>query len=115
MHGLEIHVDVAPGKRREFLVAVESLLEAESAAGSASASCRVFEQLGLPNHFLWREEWTDRAALDLRVSSNEFRAVVGALRILGEAHELRFTREEKMSAEELTPWIGTRLLFDRRG
>jgi quinol monooxygenase YgiN len=98
---LEIHVDVEPEKRREFLLAAESLLQRSAAEESPCRDRRVFEQHGDPNHFLWREEWLDRTALDRRMASNEFRALLGALRVLGQAHDLRITSVEQKSNEEM--------------
>ena len=98
---LEIHVDVEPEKRREFLLAAESLLGRIAAEESSCQDRRVFEQHGDPNHFLWREEWLDRAALDRRMASSAFRALLGALRVLGQAHDLRITSVEQKSNEEM--------------
>jgi quinol monooxygenase YgiN len=97
---LEIHVDVEPEKRREFLLAAESLLERVAAEKSSCLDRRVFEQHGDPNHFLWREEWLDREALDRRMASSAFRTLLGALRVLGQAHDIRVTNIERKPSEE---------------
>ncbi len=88
MIGLEIHIDIAPGKRKEFLQTVETLLEERPVADRSCTDRAVFEQHGAPDHFLWHENWEDRAALDAHLASDEFRMLLGALRVLGKTHDL---------------------------
>lgn len=94
MIGLEIHIDIAPGKRQEFLQTVESLLAEIPVAGSTCADRAVFERHGAPNRFLWHENWEDRGALEAHLTSAEFRTLLGALRVLGNAHDVRVVSPE---------------------
>ena len=94
MIGLEIHIDIAPGKRQEFLQTVESLLAEIPVAGSACADRAVFERHGAPNRFLWHENWEDRAALEAHLASDGFHTLLGALRVLGNAHDVRIVQTE---------------------
>ena len=99
MIGLEIHIDIAPGKRKEFLQTVETLLEERPVADSACADRAVFERHGEPDRFLWHENWEDREALEAHLASAEFRTLLGALRVLGKTHDLRVVSPE--SREDL--------------
>ena len=94
MIGLEIHIDIAPGKRQEFLQTVETLLEERPVVDSACADRAVFERHGAPNHFLWHENWEDRSALEAHLTSAEFHTLLGALQVLGETHDLRIVSPE---------------------
>lgn len=94
MIGLEIHIDIAPGKRKEFLQTVEALLAERPVADSACADRAVFERHGDPDRFLWHENWEDRSALEAHMASAEFRTLLGALRALGETHDLRIVSPE---------------------
>jgi len=99
MIGLEIHIDIAPGKRKEFLQTVETLLEERPVADSDCADRAVFERHGEPDRFLWHENWEDRSALEAHLASAEFRTLLGALRVLGKTHDLRIVSPE--SREDL--------------
>jgi quinol monooxygenase YgiN len=95
MIGLEIRIDIAPGKRKEFLQTAETLLAERPVADSSCEDRAVFEQYGAPNRFLWHENWEDRAALEAHLASAEFRTLLGALRVLGETHDLRIVSPEQ--------------------
>lgn len=94
MIGLEIHIDIAPGKRQEFLQTAETLIGDRPVANSACEERAVFEKHGAPNRFLWHEGWRDRASLDAHVASAEFRTLIGALRVLGRTHDVRIVSPE---------------------
>ncbi|NNK47661.1 MAG: hypothetical protein HKP01_02170, partial [Gemmatimonadetes bacterium] len=49
---------------------------------------------GSPDHFLWHENWEDRAALEAHLASAEFRTLLGALRVLGKTHDMRIVSPE---------------------
>lgn len=95
--GLEILIDIAPSKRREFLLTAEDLLGGARILDDACVDSRIFERHGVPNQFLWQEEWKDRESLQSRLDSVAFRTLLGALRVLGTAHDVRI-----INAEELT-------------
>lgn len=100
MNGLEIRIDITPEKRREFLLTAEDLLDRETLSDDACTDCRFFEQLGVPNQFLWQEDWEDRESLEARMNSNEFRTLLGALQVLGNTHDVRITNVERRSNQE---------------
>ena len=83
MIGLEISIHVLPSKRRELL----QVMEAFSAEGRQAKGCLsvvAWEEHGAPNHFLWLERWEKDSLVEQRISSEAFRALLGAIRVLGE-------------------------------
>ena len=102
MHDLEIRVDIPAEKRREFLVAAADFLERVPDPEIAPRNCEVFERHRFPNHFLWREEWPDRATLELRMASSGFRTLIGALRALGARYEMSVMHVEQRINEQET-------------
>ena len=100
MVGLEIRIDIAPGKREEFLQAADSLIREHPARDARCLDCGIFEQHGTRNQFLWHEEWADRDSLDHRMASGDFRTLLGALRVLGRTHDIRIANVESVSRVE---------------
>lgn len=83
MTGIEVKILVNPHKRQEFLHTVHALsFQCKTVDGCLSVE--VFEQHGKPNHFLWLERWPDDLRARRRLQSDEFRALIGAVRVLGE-------------------------------
>ena len=100
MIGLEIRIDIGPGKRREFLQTADTLLEENPTRGTRCMDRGMFEQHGVPNQFLWHEEWDDSDSLEERLASQEFRTLLGALRVLGKTHDIRIANVERRSNPE---------------
>jgi len=80
--GIEIRSEVRPEKREEFLQALESLRPPADGEGGC-LSQGLYEARGRPNQFLWVEHWPDQAQVQLRLRSERFRALIGAVRVLG--------------------------------
>ena len=100
MVGIQIRIEVTAEKRDEFLQATEALLDARRGADPACIDCRVFEEHGAPSRFLWHEDWDDRASVEARLASPGFRTLVGALRVLGQAHDIRILDVEPRSTRD---------------
>jgi quinol monooxygenase YgiN len=49
---------------------------------------QLFEEVGKPDHFLWREQWNDTKSLESYFHSNNFRALLGAVLVLGKLDEI---------------------------
>ncbi len=84
MVGLEIQVQLAKEKRREFLQAFEFL-------ACKSSNCigqYLYEDLGKDNRFLWMEHWTNLKALENHLKSDQFKSLMGAIEVLGELENL---------------------------
>ena len=82
MVGIEISVEVRPDKRDEFLQAIETLRP----LGEEGKHCdcqEIYEDRGQRNRFLWVERWQDNGLLENRLGSDRFRALLGAVRVLG--------------------------------
>ena len=80
--GLQITVDVKQGNREEFLQAMETLRSSETLPSDQMPS-GVFEDRKRPNRFLVVEHWRHSVQLEERLRSERFRAMIGALRVLG--------------------------------
>ena len=80
--GLQITVDVKQGNREEFLQAMETLRSSETLPSDQMPS-GVFEDRKRPNRFLVVEHWRHPVQLEERLRSERFRAMIGALRVLG--------------------------------
>ena len=93
MSGLEILIHVKPQKRQEFLCALEAFTSEECRL-EGCVSVGVFEEHGIPNHFLWMERWQRQAILEERLRSGSFHALLGAIKVLGELQSLNIVEFE---------------------
>jgi quinol monooxygenase YgiN len=82
MIGLELSVRSDEGHRMELLQTLENLCTEQLTDGS-SAECRVFEDLGRPNVFLWLQWWRSEQQLEEHLRSVAFRTLLGAVKVLG--------------------------------
>ena len=82
MVGIEISVEVRPNKRDEFLQAIETLRPLGE-EGKHCDSQEIYEDHGQRNRFLWVERWQNNTLLETRLGSDRFRALLGAVRVLG--------------------------------
>ena len=105
MVGIEINVEIRPEKRDEFLQAVETL----GPLGEEGKDCEsqeIYEDHGQRNRFLWIERWPDDALLQRRLCSDRFRALLGAVKVLGTV--------EDMQLVVATGWIEPRAPNERQ-
>ena len=89
MVGIELSIQIHPGKRREFLQAFKILACKTEACTGQFLYENTFEE----SRFLWVEHWTDKKALKNHLSSEYFRSLLGAIDVLGElenTHLLEF-------------------------
>ena len=94
MVGLEILVSIQSGQRQEFLQTIE-MFRSQPAKGMERIGCSIFERVDMPNQFFWVEKWTDQGALDEYTKTDRFRALLGAIQVLGELNNLHIA-ETKM-------------------
>lgn len=80
--GIQITVDVKPESREEFLQAMEALRSKETLPGDRVSS-GLFEDRRQRNRFLLIEHWQDPGQLEECLQSDRFRAVIGAVTVLG--------------------------------
>ena len=50
---------------------------------------RVYEEAYLPTNLLLVEQWSDKAAMNSYLSSDQFRALIGAVKVLGKLVDVR--------------------------
>lgn len=91
---LEIEFVLKTGKRREFVRSLEGL---HSHEGIGHLRTVVFEDCEEPGHLIWIADWTSRAALEEYIESDEFRVLLGGLRVLGTVMDCRVIDEATTS------------------
>ena len=87
MVNLEILVQIPNEHRREFMQAFEMFSRKQAQAQKSSGACldrSIYECCDTSNCFLWLEKWTDTRALDAYIQTHQFKAVMGAIQVLGE-------------------------------
>lgn len=91
MIGFELLVKIRKEKRIEFLQLFD-MLKADNQQVDGRLEVELFEQVSHPNTFLWREHWGSDELLTLYRNENKYRAMMGAINILGElVYKKRFT------------------------
>jgi len=97
MIGLELTVKIYSQKRMEFLQAFE-MFQSNDGLYPERTGLRLFEKVNEINTFLWQEEWKSSDALTLYCQENRFRAMIGAINILGELiHHNQVIFEEELT------------------
>lgn len=82
MVGLKILTTIRPDKRIEFLQAFQ-MLEELGQLGDSRIDLGLFEQITEANTFLWLEHWADDESLANYCLGTKFRAVLGAIDVMG--------------------------------
>ena len=88
MPGIEIVTRVGADKRHEFLQAFELFRKPEMWSGDC-LSRNLFEEIARPEYFLWQERWRSEDALEAYMTSETYRALIGALKVLGKVELLQ--------------------------
>ncbi len=95
MVGLEMLIRIYPEKRTEFLQAFEMLTILDH-LGDRRIDLNLFEQVKEPNVFLWLEHWDNDESLGRYYQEHKFKALMGAVEILGSLiYKRSFLIEEK--------------------
>ena len=95
VYGLEIMIQIKPEKQQEFVQAVDELRPAAQAGDDPAGVSGLFNRTGAKDRFLWLERWETLGALSDRLASDSFRALLGAIRVLGELQEARVVTSEE--------------------
>ncbi len=82
MAGLEILFKIYPEKRAEFLLAFDMMKTVERQIENR-IDLDLFELVGESNTFLWLEHWSNAESLRCYCNENKYRALMGAIDILG--------------------------------
>src|SRR4029077_4983178 len=82
MIGIVIRAEVEPNQRHELM----QMFKETSRTDQLPVAClerRVYEEAYLPANLLLVEHWSDKEAMHSYVSSDQFRALLGAVKVLG--------------------------------
>jgi quinol monooxygenase YgiN len=88
MIGVVIRAGVEPYQRHELT----QMFKETGQADQLPKGClerRVYEEAHSPTNLLLVEQWSDRAAMNSYLSSNQFRALIGAVKVLGTLVDVR--------------------------
>jgi quinol monooxygenase YgiN len=92
---LEIRIQIASGKRQEFLQAVEWFLAPDECGVGCVDKC-VFERIDTPNYFIWIERWSSPSDFEAYRSSERLKALLGAVEVLGEIKVMQHSEVAKV-------------------
>jgi len=95
MFGLQIMVTIPSGNRQEFLQAIDMLCS-QQVPHSDHADDYVFEAVDTPNRFIYLKQWSDRKSLDNFLKTNRFRALLGAIQVLGKLKTIRLVELQEL-------------------
>ena len=84
-----IRAQVEPDQLRELMQMCKRWISDQ--LPSASLERRLYEDVMAPTHLLLVEEWSDPEAMNSYLSSERFRAVVGAVKVLGKLIDVRIS------------------------
>ena len=88
MIGVVIRAEVEPDQRHELM----QMFKETSRPDQLPVAClerRVYEEAYLPANLLLVEQWSDKAAMNSYLSSDQFRALLGAVKVLGKLVDVR--------------------------
>jgi quinol monooxygenase YgiN len=88
MIGVVIRAKVEPDQRHELM----QMFKEASRPDQLPVAClesRVYEEVGLPTNLLLVEQWSDKTAMNFYLSSDQFRALLGAVKVLGKLVDVR--------------------------
>jgi quinol monooxygenase YgiN len=91
--GIIIRAEVEPDQRRELIQMCKSWL-ASSQVPKACSERRVYEDVISPTCLLLVEEWSNQEEMHSYLSSEPFRALLGAVKVLGNLVDLRVFKTE---------------------
>ena len=95
MIGLAIRARVEPHQRHELM----QMFKETSQPDQLPVAClerRVYEEAGLPTSLLLVDQWLDKAAMNTYLSSDQFGALIGAVKVLGELVDVRICEAESI-------------------
>ena len=85
---LTISVNAQSGKRTELLSTCRLIID-QTRQEKGCLSCRLFQDINNENLINLEETWEHRSNLDDYFRSDIFSALLGAVKLLGETHEIR--------------------------
>lgn len=94
MFEMKIWIKIVPDKRNEFEQAINFMLEKQYFK-SINFQCEMYQKLENKSDYCYSEKWNSREQFENHTSSNEFRALLGAIKVLGEIIESKLIYFEK--------------------
>ena len=88
MIGLVIRARVEPHQRYELMQMFKEISRPDRLPG-ACLERRIYEESHLPTNLLLVEQWSEKVALNSHLSSDQFRALIGAVKVLGKLVDVR--------------------------
>ena len=88
MIGLAIRARVESNQRHELMQMFKETRRPDRLPESCLER-RVYEESHLPTNLLLVEQWSDKAAMNSYLSSDHFRALIGAVKVLGKLVNVR--------------------------
>jgi len=88
MIGVVIRAGIEPDRRYELM----QMFKETSRSDQLPVAClerRIFEEAGLPSNLLLVEQWSNKAAMSSYLSADQFRALIGAVKVLGKLVDVR--------------------------
>jgi quinol monooxygenase YgiN len=88
MIGVVIRAGFEPGQRYELM----QMFKETSRPDQLPVAClerRVYEEAHAPTNLLLVEQWSDKAAMSSYLSADQFRALIGAVKVLGKLVDVR--------------------------
>jgi quinol monooxygenase YgiN len=88
MIGVVIRAGVGPDQRHELM----QMFKETSRPDRLPVTClerRVYEEAYVPTNLLLVEQWSDKSAINSYLSSDQFRALIGAVKVLGKLVDVR--------------------------
>ena len=95
MVGLQIMVTIQSGNRQEFLQAIDMLC-IQKATEDNGANDYIFEAVDTPNRFFYLKQCTDRRLLENFLKTDRFRALLGAIQVLGKLTSIQLVEPEDL-------------------
>jgi quinol monooxygenase YgiN len=88
MIGVVIRAEVEPDHRHELMQMFKETSRPDQLPVGCSEQ-RVYEEAYSPTNLLLVEQWSDKAAMNSYLSSDQFRALIGAVKVLGKLVDVR--------------------------
>ncbi|MGB5620688.1 MAG: antibiotic biosynthesis monooxygenase, partial [Desulfobacterales bacterium] len=91
MIGLQILMHIPSTHRHELLQAFEIFSHKRENSPEHSGGClnrNIFECIGTPDSYLWLENWTDLKSLEEYMKTDRFKALLGAIEVLGDLNAI---------------------------
>lgn len=95
--GILIRAQVEPDQRHELM----QMCKSWNASNHLPAAClerRVYQDAISPTHLLLVEQWSDKEAMNSHLCSDRFRALIGAVKVLGKLMDVRISETTVIEA-----------------